>query len=381
MDHKEELLKIFKRSLSYILVAALASAGTWIAADKLPNSKLEHLAKAIDRRCIGDADQTQIQDAAAEAMIAALGDRWSYYISAEEYADHLERQNNSYVGIGVTVQQRQDGRGIDVVAVEQEGPAAEAGVQAGDIITHADGKALGGMTLSEGRNFIMGEKNTEVVLTLLRGEDIQDVTVTRKVIHSKVAVGQMLSGNVGYIAIRNFHDGAGKETIDEIEKLTEQGAEKLIFDVRNNPGGYVHEMVKLLDYLLPEGPLFRSRNYNGVEDVDESDADCLELPMAVLINGNSYSAAELFAAALSEYDWAVTVGEPTCGKGYYQTTIQLGDGSAVQLSTGQYTTPNGVNLTEAGGLIPDFPVAPADSVVAAAEEDPQIRAAIQALAP
>ena len=103
--------------------------------------------------------------------------------------------------------------------------------------------------------------------------------------------------------------------------------------------------------------------------------------MAVLINGNSYSAAELFAAALSEYDWAVTVGEPTCGKGYYQTTIQLGDGSAVQLSTGQYTTPNGVNLTEAGGLIPDFPVAPADSVVAAAEEDPQIRAAIQALAP
>ena len=381
MDHKEELLKIFKRSLSYILVAALASAGTWIAADKLPNSKLEHLAKAIDRRFIGDADQTQIQDAAAEAMIAALGDRWSYYISAEEYADHLERQNNSYVGIGVTVQQRQDGRGIDVVAVEQEGPAAEAGVQAGDIITHADGKALGGMTLSEGRNFIMGEKNTEVVLTLLRGEDIQDVTVTRKVIHSKVAVGQMLSGNVGYIAIRNFHDGAGKETIDEIEKLTEQGAEKLIFDVRNNPGGYVHEMVKLLDYLLPEGPLFRSRNYNGVEDVDESDADCLELPMAVLINGNSYSAAELFAAALSEYDWAVTVGEPTCGKGYYQTTIQLGDGSAVQLSTGQYTTPNGVNLTEAGGLIPDVPVAPADSVVAAAEEDPQIRAAIQALAP
>ena len=148
MDHKEELLKIFKRSLSYILVAALASAGTWIAADKLPNSKLEHLAKAIDRRCIGDADQTQIQDAAAEAMIAALGDRWSYYISAEEYADHLERQNNSYVGIGVTVQQRQDGRGIDVVAVEQEGPAAEAGVQAGDIFEAEPDAGLGRQVIS-----------------------------------------------------------------------------------------------------------------------------------------------------------------------------------------------------------------------------------------
>ena len=161
-------------------------------------------------------------------------------------------------------------------------------------------------------------------------------------------------------------------------RLLEQGAEKLIFDVRGNFGGYVHEMVYALDYLLPEGPLFRSVNYKGVEDVEKSDADCLDLPMAVLINGNTYSAAEFFAAALSEYDWAVTVGEPTCGKGYYQTTIQLGDGSAVQLSVGAYTTPNGVNLTEAGGLKPDVPVAPAQTFVTV-EEDPQIQAAIEAL--
>lgn len=385
MDHKEELLKIFKRSLSYILVAALASAGTWIAADKLPNSKLEHLAKAIDRRFIGDADQTQIQDAAAEAMIAALGDRWSYYISAEEYADHLERQNNSYVGIGVTVQQRQDGRGIDVVAVEQEGPAAEAGVQAGDIITHADGTPLGELTLAEGRNFIMGEKNTEVVLTLLRGEDIQDVTVTRKVIHSKVAVGQMLSGNVGYIAIRNFHDGAGKETIDEIEKLTEQGAEKLIFDVRNNPGGFASELVDLLDYLLPEGDLFRTVRYDGKEHVDKSDADCLDIPMAVLVNSSSYSAAEFFGAALREYEAAVVVGEQTVGKGYFQTTYRLSDGSAVALSIGKYFTPKGVSLAEQG-VTPDVVVPVEDSVASdiyygllTPDQDPQIQAAVKAL--
>ena len=138
-------------------------------------------------------------------------------------------------------------------------------------------------------------------------------------------------------------------------------------------------MVELLDYLLPEGPLFRSVDYKGKESVDESDADCLELPMAVLINGNTYSAAEFFAAALREYDWAITVGEPTCGKGYYQTTIQLGDGSAVQLSTGAYTTPEGVNLTEAGGLKPDVEVQPA-GVAAAWQEDPQILAAVEALA-
>lgn len=378
MDHKENFLKIIKRSLSYILVAALASAGTWIAAGLLPNSKLERLSAVIDRQFIGDADVTRMEDAAAEAMIGALGDRWSYYISAEEYASHLDRQSNSYVGIGVTVQKQADDKGIEIVAVNPNGPAAEAGILMGDIITHADGTFLGDLTLSAGKSLIIGEKNTKVVLTVLRGEETLEVTVTRKVIHSRTAEGVMLTDDIGCVVITNFHEGAGTETVEEVEKLLEQGAEKLIFDVRNNPGGYVHEMVYALDYLLPEGPLFRSVNYNGAESVDASDADCLDLPMAVLINGNTYSAAEFFAAALSEYDWAVTVGEPTCGKGYYQTTIQLGDGSAVQLSTGAYTTPNGVNLTEVGGLKPDVPVDPAQAVVSLAE-DPQILAAIHAL--
>lgn len=378
MDHKENLLKIIKRSLTYILVAALASAGTWIAAGLLPNSKLERLSAVIDRQFIGDADVTRMEDAAAEAMIGALGDRWSYYISAEEYASHLDRQSNSYVGIGVTVQKEANDKGIEIVAVNPDGPAAEAGILMGDIITHADGTFLGDLTLSAGKSLIIGEKNTNVVLTVLRGEETLEVTVTRKVIHSRTAEGVMLTDDIGYVVITNFHEGAGTETVEEVEKLLEQGAEKLIFDVRNNPGGYVHEMVYALDYLLPEGPLFRSVNYNGAESVDASDADCLDLPMAVLINGNTYSAAEFFAAALSEYDWAVTVGEPTCGKGYYQTTIQLGDGSAVQLSTGAYTTPNGVNLTEVGGLKPDVPVDPAQAVVSLAE-DPQILAAIHAL--
>lgn len=378
MDHKEKVLKIIKRSLSYILVAALASAGTWIAAGLLPNSKLERLSAVIDRQFIGDADVTRMEDAAAEAMIGALGDRWSYYISAEEYASHLDRQSNSYVGIGVTVQKEANDKGIEIVAVNPDGPAAEAGILMGDIITHADGTFLGDLTLSAGKSLIIGEKNTKVVLTVLRGEETLEVTVTRKVIHSRTAESVMLTDDTGCVVITNFHEGAGTETVEEVEKLLEQGAEKLIFDVRNNPGGYVHEMVYALDYLLPEGPLFRSVNYNGAESVDASDADCLDLPMAVLINGNTYSAAEFFAAALSEYDWAVTVGEPTCGKGYYQTTIQLGDGSAVQLSTGAYTTPNGVNLTEVGGLKPDVPIDPAQAVVSLAE-DPQILAAIHAL--
>ena len=374
----EEFKQIMKKSISYVLVAALASGCTWFLADRLPNSKLERLADVIDRRFIAEADQTAIEDAAADAMVEALGDRWSYYISADAYTAHLERQNNEFVGVGITIQSRQDRKGFDIIAVEPDGPAAEAGICAGDILTQADGTPLGELTITEVKGLIMGEKNTQVMLTLLRGQQTMEVSVTRRVIRSRTAEGQMLDGNIGLVTIKNFYSHSAEETIGEVEKLTEQGAKMLIFDVRNNPGGYVHEMVKLLDYLLPEGPLFRSVSYTGKETVEQSDAACLELPMAVLINGNTYSAAEFFAAALSEYDWAVTVGEQTCGKGYYQTTIELGDGSAVALSTGKYSTPNGVNLAETGGLMPDIPVEPAEGAVTA-QTDPQIQAAEKAL--
>ena len=370
--------KLIQKILSYVLVATLASGATWFLADTVPNSKLERLADVIDRRFVGQADETAIQDAAADAMIRALGDRWSYYISAENYAKHKENQKNEYVGIGVTVMKRADGQGFDIMAVTAGGPAEEAGVLPGDIFTHADGVALGELTTNEMQALVMGKKNTTVVITLLRGEETMDVTVTRKVIHTKVAESMLLSENVGYIAINNFHQDAAKDTIREMESLLEQGATKLIFDVRDNPGGYVHEMVEILDYLLPAGVLFRSVSAAGKEEVETSDEDCLELPVAVLINGNTYSAAEFFAAALEEYEWAVTVGEPTTGKGYYQNTIELGDGSAVQLSTGAYTTPNGVNLTEVGGLVPQVQVEPAEGYVTV-EDDPQILAAIQAL--
>ena len=366
----------FLRLLSYLLVAVLASTATWFVAPR--TSKLENLATIIEKRFIGEADQTQIKDAAAYAMVTALGDRWSYYIPASQYAAHVENQNNEYVGIGITILKRTDGKGMDIVAVTKGGPAEEAGLMTGDIITHADGQAVGDMDTAELRGIIMGKKNTQVTVTVLRQGQSLDFRITRKQIHTVAASGQMLTDTVGLVTIANFHDGAGKEAIDEIKKLTEQGAQALIFDVRNNPGGYVTEMVKLLDYLLPEGDLFRSVSYTGKESVEKSDADCLELPMAVLINGNTYSAAEFFAAALKEYDWAVTVGEPTTGKGYYQTTIELGDGSAVQLSTGEYTTPNGVNLTEVGGLTPDIPTEPGEAA-ANALEDPQILAALQAV--
>lgn len=378
MADKQTLLRGFKKSLSYMVVAALASSCTWLIADRVPNSKLERLEQVIEKRFIGQADQTAIGDAAADAMVEALGDRWSYYIPADSYAAHVERQKNEYVGIGVSVQKREDGKGYDVVTVEADGPAYDAGILAGDILTHADGTPLADCTITQVQGLIMGEKNTQVQLTVLRGTEIMEISVTRQPIRNQTAQGQMLDDTTGLITIRNFYTHAAEETIAEIESLTGQGAQKLIFDVRNNPGGYVHEMVALLDYLLPEGPVFCSVDDTGKETVEQSDADCLELPMAVLINGNTYSAAEFFAAALAEFDWAVTVGEQTSGKGYYQITYTLGDGSAVALSSGKYSTPSGVNLAEIGGLTPDLPIEPASDAVTV-QTDPQILAAVEAL--
>ena len=203
--------------------------------------------------------------------------------------------------------------------------------------------------------------------------------VTRRAIRTPVVESELLQENIGLITIFNFNSNCAEETIAAIEKLMAQGAQKLIFDVRNNPGGYAQELVKVLDYLLPEGKLFTTVDYTGAEHTDMSDASCLELPMAVLVNGNSYSAAEFFAAAMAEYEAAVVVGEKTSGKGYFQSTYQLPDGSAVGLSIGKYYTPKGQSLADVG-ITPDVPVSLENGQTGLDPmEDPQVLAAIDAL--
>ncbi len=335
-------------------------------------SKLTVLEELIDQCFIGEVDKTAMEDAAAGAMIAALGDRWSYYIPADQYAAYMEQMNNAYVGIGVTITPEEDGS-IRIVEVAAGGPAEEAGIQAEDKIIGVDGQSILGMDLNDSQALIKGEENTTVEITVLRGEELT-ITVTRRTIQTVVAQGQLLEGNIGLVTIANFNSNCASETIAAIEELREQGAQKLIFDVRDNPGGYAAEMVKILDYLLPEGKLFTTVDYTGAEHTDMSDAACLEMPMAVLVNGNSYSAAEFFAAAMAEYEAAVVVGDKTSGKGYFQNTFRLPDGSAVGLSIGKYYTPNGESL-EKVGITPDVEIALGED-----GEDVQLLAAMAALA-
>ena len=373
--------------VSYILVAALASAATLFLVPQEAEApcKLEQLEELIQERFIEEADTTAMEDAAAHAMIASLGDRWSYYIPASEYETHLEEMANAYVGIGITILQREDGSGLEIMIVNEGGPSQEAGLQVGDLIVAVDGNSVVGMPATEAKNYVRGVENTQVDITVIRDGEELTLPVTRRQIQVPVAEGVMLENSIGLVTIENFDSRCAEETIAAIETLLEQGAEKLIFDVRGNPGGYAHELVKVLDYLLPEGELFRTVNYAGREAVDRSDARCLEIPMAVLVNEDSYSAAEFFAAALSEYEAAIVVGTQTSGKGHYQNTFELKDGSAVGLSVGKYYTPKGVGLEEVG-IIPDVVVPVDDETMAAIyydrmepEEDPQIQAAVEAL--
>ena len=378
---KDKLL----RFLSYVVVAMLATAITLQMTMKTGTGKLDRLENLIQERYIGEADGEAMEDAAAAAMVKATGDRWSYYIPASQYEAHKEQSENAYVGIGITIQQAEDGSGFLIVMVNQNGPAQEAGIQVNDLLIAVEDQDVRVMTADQVRELIRGEAGTKVSLTVMRQGEHQTLAVERRRIESAVATGQMLTDGIGLVKISNFDERCASESIAVIQKLQQEGAKKIIFDVRNNPGGYAEELVKLLDYLLPEGDLFRSVSYDGTEKVDTSDADCLDMPMAVLINGSSYSAAEFFAAALQEYQAAAIVGEPTVGKGVYQTTISLGDGSAVALSTGKYFTPKGNSLTDVG-VIPDVRV---DVDEETAEkiyygtlgyaDDLQIQAAIQVL--
>lgn len=377
--------KIVLRTVSYVLVAVLASLFTLTANYVLEDHKLDELQQLLTSRYIGEIDEKTISDGAAEGMVDALGDEWSHYRTAEEYQLYLDTMSNSYVGVGVTIALREDGLGLDVTEVTDGGPAQTAGVLAGDRLIAVDGQSIEGMSVSEVAELVRGQEGTTVTLTLVRQEQTVSLEVLRQRMETVVASGQLLEDGIGLITIENFDDRCAQETIAAIEQLRQQGAQALIFDVRNNPGGYKHELVELLDYLLPEGPLFRSVDYRGVESVDESDESFLDMPMAVLMNLHSYSAAEFFAAALSEYDAALLVGEKTYGKGYFQNTFKLDDGSAVTLSVGKYYTPNGVSLAGVG-LTPDIEVS-VDQQIAAQiasntlqpQEDPQIQAAVNAL--
>ena len=385
-----------------ILCAFVIAAGSFIAAVQYLNTryaaalsareeespvqaKAAEVQEIIETYFIDDYDEDTLADGAASGMVDATGDEWSYYLSADEVAAYEESMANAYVGVGITITEDAEAGGMRVEEVVSGGPAEEAGIRVDDLLLAVEGEDVLPLGIDGTRNLVRGEEGTHVNMHFSRNGSEYDVSVERRSIETPVVTGELLDGSIGYVKIDNFDERSAAETIAFVKDLIGQGAEALLFDVRFNPGGYADELVKVLDYLLPEGDLFRSVDYAGREEVDTSDASCVELPMAVLVNEDSYSAAEFFAAALQEYEWATIVGSQTYGKGNFQTAFYLSDGSMVNLSIGKYYTPGGKSLSETG-VTPDVVVDLDDEQYAllyynALEQadDPQFQAAIDTL--
>jgi len=320
-----------------------------------------------------EADLDAAADQALYGLVAGLKDRWSYYLSEEDYKRVRENRANNYVGIGVTVNYEHE-EGLFVQAVTAGGPAESSGVVIGDIIIAVDGTSIAGDARNSATDLIRGESGTKVTLTLLsRDGTTRDVVCTRKRLNNPSASGTMLEGNIGYVYLANFYSGSAESFRQEVDRLQIEGAESLIVDLRNCPGGYVNELKKILDYLLPEGPVFTEKSRWWFKSVYESDAACVELPMVAIVNAETYSAAELLAAQLRESVSAPIVGELTSGKGYVQITFPLPNGGGIGISTATYCTGSGHSLI-GEGIVPDADV----ELISSADE--QLQAAIELLA-
>ncbi len=377
-DNKIKLTHLIIACLAVAVVTAVltyvAAIGGFGSKQYLDDARrYVEIEKIIDDNYIGDADYNELYNAAAAAMVKSIGDKWSYFMSAEEYEAYKLSSSNEYSGIGVSVKVNSSGK-FEVFSVEESSPAANAGIAVGDIITAIDGEDVSDKTLEDVSLLIRSKVNKDFSMTLESGGDTKTVTVACEIIYKNPVSSRLLDGNIGYIKISNFEAGSSENTKKAIEQLLQTGATSFIFDVRNNPGGLLTELVDLLDYILPEGDLFISVDKSGKETVQTSDKVSLKNKMIVLVNGNSYSAAEFFAAALQEYNWATVVGEQTTGKARSQITLELSDGSAVHISTHKYLTPNRVDLAEAGGVTPDIAVAQDDE-----KTDKQLETAINAL--
>mgnify|MGYP004523765583 FL=1 len=304
----------------------------------------------VEDQYIDEVSRQTLGDYAAAAMVSGLADKWSYYMSADEYKTYQLNSTNEYSGIGMSIMKQDDGS-FQVVSVNADSPAGLAGLGAGDVITTVDGEDITSMSLDEARKLIRSKMNGKFTLGLGRKNSIE---VDCSSVYQSAVNYRLEKTEAGYIQILNFEAGSGDDAIAAVEDLLNQGAVALCIDLRGNPGGLDTEAAKFLDYLLPNGTLFIETDKQGNEKVTTSDGMCIQLPMCVLVNAETFGEAEVCAAVLQEYQWATVLGEATTGKTRTQETIPLEDGSALRLSTGTYLTGNRTDISAKGGVVPDL---------------------------
>lgn len=344
--------------------------------------KLGLLESYIRGYYLEDVEDEQLEDYLYYGLVAGLGDPYAAYYNEEETQSMLDSSSGSYCGIGAVFSQNMLTGVITVSKVYEGCPSYEAGLLPEDILIKVEDEDVTGQDLTNVVTKIKGEEGTEVTVTMLRGEEEIDFTMKRQVIEVPTIEYEMLEAKTGYILISEFDGVTDGQFHEALTDLQSQGMESLIIDLRNNGGGSVEAVSNIADELLPEGPIVFTE-YKDSERVERSsDAACVELPMAVLMNGNSASASEILAGALQDYGMAKIVGTQSYGKGIVQSVIDLQDGTALKITTAKYYTPNGNNIHEIG-ITPDveidLPEELKTMVEIPHEEDIQLQKAIEVL--
>ncbi len=319
-----------------------------------------------------DVDDEKAADNIFKAYLEAYGDKYTVYYTPDEYKSLMESTSGTFYGIGAVCQKADDGS-ILISEAYEDAPAYKAGIRNGDKVIKVNGEDITGMDLAVAVALIKGEKGTDVNLTVIRNSEEKNFTVTRDKINVKTVSYHMMDNNTGYIYVTQFDDVTTEQFKAAVDDLHNQGMEGLIIDIRNNPGGVLTTVVDMLDYILPNGLIVYTETKDGKKtEYSGSDGHEINIPMAVLVNGNSASASEIFAGAMQDYQKAQIIGTQTFGKGIVQTIRQLTDGSAVKYTIAKYFTPKGQDI-HGKGVTPDQVVELPDD----ATEDVQLNAAIE----
>lgn len=337
-------------------------------------AKLNAIDSVLDSFYFEEVDDEKAKDSIYKAYLSSYGDKYTVYYTADEYKKLTETTNGTFSGIGAVCQISSEG-GILLVDVYESGAGYKAGLRSGDRIIQVDGTDVTDMDLSSAVALVKGEKGTQVGLKIVRDGATSDYTVVRDEIEVQTVNYAITEDNIGYISVSQFENVTAKQFKAAIEDLKSEGAKGIIIDIRNNPGGLLTTVISMLKDILPNGLIVYTEDKDGNrKEYSDNDNEELDMPLAVLVNGNSASASEIFAGAIQDYGKGVIVGTQTFGKGIVQTVKPLTDGSAIKFTIAKYFTPKGQDI-HGKGVTPDVVV----EYDKDADEDTQLNAALESV--
>lgn len=353
-------------ALAMLLVAGLVSCGLRMkdggsgqdAVDSSAQKKVSELKELIDQNYMGDVDEKQLEEGIYKGYISGLDDPYSVYYDEEETKSLYETTEGEYQGIGAVLSQNMNTGIITLVQIYDDSPAMKAGLKDNDILYKVNGEEVTGVELTEVVSHIKGEKGTTVEMTVLRGADNEEVTVTatRDTVEAQTVKYEMMDSQIGYVAVSEFDSVTYEQYQKALEDLDGQGMKGLVVDLRNNPGGNLNTVCDMLDLMLPKGLIVYTEDKDGNrQEASSDDEKQFKLPLAVLVNGNSASASEIYAGAIQDYGIGDIVGTQTYGKGVVQQIFDLNDDTCVKLTIAKYFTPKGRSIN-GKGITPDVEI-------------------------